>query len=135
MTQTATVTAVPKPGFAEVTVARQTACGHDCENCAGCGAQAGAVTVLATTEVALVPGDRVELYSSSGKVLPIAALVYLAPVALFLLGYLLPGEIPGWGRALGGAIGFAAGLAGAIALDRHLRRSGGGVTYQVTRKL
>lgn len=135
MTQTATVTAVPKPGLVEVTVARQTACGHDCENCAGCGVQASAVTVLAATELTVVPGDRVELYSSSGKVLPIAALVYLAPVALFLLGYLLPGEIPGWGRALGGAIGFAAGLAGAIALDRHLRRSGGGVTYQVTRKL
>lgn len=74
MTQTATVTAVPKPGLVEVTVARQTACGHDCENCAGCGVQAGAVTVLAATELTVVPGDRVELYSSSGKVLPIAAL-------------------------------------------------------------
>ena len=93
------------------------------------------MTVLAATELTVVPGDRVELYSSSGKVLPIAAPGYLAPVALLLLGSQLPGEIPGWGRALGGAIGFAAGLAGAIALDRHLRRSGGGVTYQVTRKL
>lgn len=129
------VTAVPRPGFAEVTVARQTACGHDCEHCAGCGAQAGAVTVLAATELTVSPGDQVELYSSSRKVLPIAALVYLVPVVLFLAGYLLPGDIPGWGRALGGAIGFAAGLAGAIMLDRHLRRSGGGVTYQITRKL
>lgn len=135
MTQTATVTAVRAPGLVQVTVARQTACGHDCEHCAGCGMQAGSMTVLAATELPLSPGDRVEVYTSSGRVLPLAALVYLVPVALFLLGYLLPAGAPDWGRALGGAAGFAAGLAGAILLDRRLRRQGGAVTYQVTRKL
>lgn len=135
MTQTATVTAIPGPGLAEVTVARQTACGHDCEHCAGCGMQAGTMTVLAATQLPLSPGDRVELYSSSGRVLPIAALVYLAPVILFLVGYLFPGEIPEWGRGIAGAAGFLAGLVGAVIVDRRLRRSGGAVNYQVTRKL
>ena len=36
MTQIATVTAVPAPGVALVSVARQTACGHDCEICRFC---------------------------------------------------------------------------------------------------
>ena len=38
MTQTATVTAVAGPGLVQVTVARQSACSHDCGSCAGCGA-------------------------------------------------------------------------------------------------
>lgn len=104
MTQIATVTAVPESGVALVTVARQTACGHDCEKCVGCGAQAGAVTVRALCPLEVSPGDRVELYSGR-RVLAVAALVYLLPVALF------PAGVP-----LGG------GPAGAGALS--LRRSG-----------
>ena len=62
MTQTATVAAVPGPGVARVTVARQSACCHDCASCGGCGATPGAITVLAETDLDLTPGDRVELF-------------------------------------------------------------------------
>ena len=89
MTQIATVTALPGPGTAEVTVARQPACGHDCESCAGCGTRSAKVVIRASTAIPVAVGDRVEVYSS-GRVLGVAALVYLGPVALFLLGYLLP---------------------------------------------
>ena len=135
MIQTATVSAVLRPGLAEVTVARQTACGHDCENCAGCGASGGVITVRAETDLDLAPGDQVELYSRSSKVLPIAALVYLGPVALFLLGYLLPPGLSDGGRGLTGGLGFMVGLALAVAVDRHLRSQGRTVSYRVTRKL
>lgn len=40
MTQTAIVTAVSGDGRARVEVRRQSACGHDCERCAGCGTAA-----------------------------------------------------------------------------------------------
>lgn len=135
MTQTATVTAVPSPGIAEVTVARQTACGHDCEHCAGCGASPGSITVLAATDLDVAPGDLVELYSRSSRILPIAALVYLGPVILFLVGYLLPSGLSEGGRGLLGGVGFAAGLLLAILVDRRLRRSGSAVAYQVVRRL
>ena len=133
MTQIATVTDVPGQGIAVVTVARQTACGHDCENCAGCGAQAGSVTVRARTELQVSVGDRVELYSDQ-RVLGIAALVYLGPVALFLLGYLLPSSLNEGLRILCGGAGFLLGLLGAVACDRRVRRRGA-VTYQITRRL
>lgn len=133
MTQIATVTAVPGRGTALVTVARQTACGHDCEKCAGCGAQAGSVTVCARTAVPVSVGDRVELYSG-GKVLGIAALVYLLPVALFLIGYLLPAFLSEGMRYLCGGVGFALGLLGAAAYDRRLRWKSA-VTYEIVRKL
>lgn len=133
MTQIATVTALAGPGMALVTVARQTACGHDCANCAGCGAQAGSVSVQAKTDIPVAPGDRVEICSGS-RVLGIAALVYLGPVALFLLGYLLPASLSEGLRYVCGGAGFALGLALAAAYDRLVRRKSA-VTYQITRKL
>ena len=125
MTQIATVTNLGADGLVEVTVARQTACGHDCENCAGCGAQAGAVAVE--------EGDRVEIYSSR-KVLAVAALVYLVPVILFLAGYALT---PGFSEVLRyicGGVGFTLGLVMAVAYDRAMRREKT-ITYHIIQKL
>lgn len=134
MTQTATVAAVQGPGVVRVTVARQSACSHDCSTCAGCGAVPGSITVLAKTDLDLTPGDLVELYSRSSRILPIAALVYLGPVILFLMGYLLPQGVSEAGRGLLGGIGFVMGLALAVLADRRLRRNGG-AGYRVVRKL
>ena len=133
MTQTATVAAVQGPGVVRVTVARQSACSHDCSTCAGCGAVPGSITVLAKTDLDLTPGDLVELYSRSSRILPIAALVYLGPVLLFLMGYLLPQGVSEAGRGLLGGIGFVMGLALAVLADRRLRRNGG-AGYRVVRK-
>lgn len=133
MTQIAIVTAVPDPGIAVVTVARQTACGHDCENCAGCGVQAGSLTVQARTDIPVAPGDRVELHSSQ-RVLAVAALVYLVPVFLFLLGYLLSGGLTEGLRYLCGGAGFVLGLVCAAVYDRRVRRSRA-ITYEIIRKL
>ena len=134
MTQIATVTALPGPGTAEVTVARQTACGHDCEHCGGCAARTAKLVVRACTAIPVEVGDRVELYSDN-RVLGFAALVYLGPVTLFLLGYLLPSGLPEAMRYLCGALGFVLGFAGAMACDRRIRRGQQRVAYQITRKL
>lgn len=134
MTQIATVTAVPHPfaGRVEVSVTRQTACAHDCENCGGCGAgQSTCLVVQAETELPLETGDRVEIYSDN-RLLGAAALVYLGPVVLFLLGYLLPAALPEGMRYLCGGLGFVLGLALAVFYDRRMKR---GVSYRVTRKL
>ena len=71
---------------------------------------------------------------SDNRVLGIAALVYLVPMALFLLGYLLPAALPEGARYLCGGLGFALGLAGAAACDRRMRQRTG-IGYRVTRKL
>ncbi len=141
MKQTATVTALPGRGVAEVTVARQTACGHDCENCAGCGAQAGSFTVRARTDIDLSLGDKVEIYTGQ-KVLNAAALVYLVPVLLFLVGYMASGFLYQYltatlvepARYACGGLGFVLGLLLAVAYDRSIRRRQA-ITYQVLRKL
>lgn len=132
MTQIGTVTALPGgDGQVELTVRRQSACGHDCASCGGCAGQE--LVIHARTDIPLALGDRVEVYSG-GRVLGIAALVYLGPVALFLLGYLLSAGAAEAARYLWGGAGFALGLAGAAVCDRRLRKRRA-VTYRVTRKL
>ena len=136
MTQIGVVTALPEPGGdgkVGLTIARQAACGHACDGCGRCGGKAPALTIRASAGIPLGIGDRVEVYSD-GKVLGIAALVYAAPVILFLLGYLLPVGLPeGWRYLLGG-IGFVLGLIEAVVCDRLIRK-GQVVQYQITRKL
>lgn len=132
MTQIGTVTALPGgDGQVELTVRRQSACGHDCAGCGGCAGQE--LVIHAGTDIPLALGDRVEVYSGGG-VLGIAALVYLGPVALFLLGYLLSAGAAEAARYLWGGAGFALGLAGAAVCDRRLKKRRA-VTYRVTRKL
>jgi len=113
MTQIATVTALPAAsgGQVEVTVARQSACSHNCESCGGCGGRTMELVVHAVSDIPLALGDRVEIYSGN-KVLGAAALVYLGPVVLFLLGYLLTPSLAEGTRYLCAGLGFLLGLAG-----------------------
>ena len=133
MTQIATVKSTPKGGVVLVSVARETACGHDCEKCAGCGAQAGSLTVQARCSFPVSVGEKVEIYSGQ-KVLAFAALVYLVPVVLFLLGYFLSVGLPVWGRYLCAGAGFALGLCAAVVCDRNERKKKA-ITYEIVRKI
>jgi len=133
MTQIAKVVAVPEQGVALVRVDRQTACGHDCENCAGCGVQGSALTVRAICPIDVEIGDMVEVFSGK-QVLAIAALVYILPLVLFLAGYLIPSGLSEAVRYICGGIGFAIGLGLAVIYDRQVRRKNT-VTYQIRAKV
>lgn len=135
MTQTATVTALPAVpgGQVELTIVRQTACGHSCDGCGRCAGKAKELVIQAGSDIPVALGDQVEVYSDN-RVLGAAALVYGLPVVLFLLGYLLPSSLPEPGRCLCGGLGFALGLAGAIACDRLVKKRSG-ISYRIVRKL
>ena len=127
MTQIATVEKILPGGFVEISVPRKSACGHDCEECAGCGMTGAAIHARAKDPVGVRPGQKVVVESSTSKMMHIIALVYLTPVALFLLCYLLAVAF-GAGVAVQyslAAVGFAAGIAIAIAYDRRLKKQGG----------
>lgn len=135
MTQTATVTALPDVpgGMVELTVTRQTACGHSCDGCGRCAGKAPDLVIRAGSDIPVSLGDKVEVYSDN-KILGAAALVYGLPVVLFLLGYLLPVSLPEGLRYLCGGVGFLLGLAGAVVCDRLVKRRAG-MSYRITRKL
>ena len=127
MPQIATVERILDPGHAEISVPRKSACGHDCEECAGCGVTGAAVHARAKNPIGAAPGQKVVVESSTKKMLWIITLAYMVPVALFLAGYL-------GGVLLSGSIavqyalavaGFALGLLIAVGYDRRLRRQGG----------
>ena len=59
MTQIATVEKKLEPGFVEISVPRKSACGHDCEECTGCGMTGAAIHARASDPVGVNPGDKV----------------------------------------------------------------------------
>ena len=134
MTQIATVERILDARYAVISVPRKSACGHDCEECAGCGVTGAAVRAKAANPIDARPGQKVVVHSDTKKMLRIVALVYLTPVVLFLLGYLLPALL-GAAVAVQYAIavaGFVAGVILAIAYDRRLRARGG-VSFTIVR--
>ncbi len=127
MTQIATVERILDPNHAEISVPRKSACGHDCEECAGCGVTGAAVHARAINTIGARPGQKVVVESSTQKMLGIVALVYLIPVVLFMLGYLVMVFLKAsvGVQYFAAVIGFAIGIALAILYDRRLRARGG----------
>ena len=107
MTQIATVEEILSGGYALISVPRKSACGHDCEECAGCGMTGAAIKAKARNKAGAQPGQKVIVESSTQKLLGVVALVYLLPVVLFLMGYFLSeglGENVRYAIAIGAAV-------------------------------
>ena len=133
MTQIATVEKILPGGFVEISVPRKSACGHDCEECAGCGMTGAAIHARAKDPVGVRPGQKVVVESATRKILGVVALVYLLPVVGFLLGYFLSeGLAEGVRYAI--AIGAAAlAFLPSVAYDRHATQTEA-LTYTVVRE-
>ena len=67
MTQIATVEKILPGGMAEISVPRKSACGHDCEECAGCGVSGASVRAQARNTVGAEVGQKVVVESSTKR--------------------------------------------------------------------
>lgn len=103
-------------GTAQVMVIRESACSGDCHKCAGCGAVQQTVLLQALNAIGAKPGEVAIITSQSAPVLRGAAVLYMVPMLLFFLGYILGAQ---WqlGGLLGG-MGFGAGILLAVVYDR-----------------
>ena len=122
MTQTATVEKILDAGFVEISVPRKSACGHDCEECAGCGMTGAAIHARASDPVGVKPGDKVVVQSETKKLLGVVALVYLLPVVAFLLGYFLSEGLAEKVRYIIAIAAAAAAFLPSIFYDRYAKR-------------
>ena len=133
MTQIATIEKDLGGGYAEISVPRKSACGHDCEECAGCGMTGAAIKARAKNDIGAQPGDKVVVESSTKKLLGVVALVYLLPVVGFLLGYFLTEGLmsEGW-RYAAAVIAAAVFFLPSVFYDRQTKKDGS-LTYTILR--
>lgn len=122
MTQIATVEKILHAGFVEISVPRKSACGHDCEECAGCGMTGAAIHARASDPVGVKPGDKVVVQSETKKLLGVVALVYLLPMVAFLLGYFLSEGLAEKVRYIIAIAAAAAAFLPSIFYDRYAKR-------------
>ncbi len=116
MEQRAKVCSIRENGLAQVMIVRESACSGDCHKCSGCGAVQQTVLIDAVNAIEAKPGEVVTIRSESGPVLAGAAMLYMVPLVLFFLGYLLGEQLQLGG--LFGCIGFVMGFLPAVLYDR-----------------
>lgn len=125
MTQIATVEKILQNGRAEISVARQSACAHNCGECAGCGGTPKPVRAVVDNPLGAQAGQRVVVESSTKQMAVVLLLVYMLPVALFFLGYFIASSLPEGPRAAAAILSFFCGVLPAVLYDRKIRRCGG----------
>lgn len=108
-------------GTAQVVHIRESACSGDCHKCSGCGAAKEMLLLDVQNPIGARPGDLVVIQSQSGPVLAAAAVLYMVPLVLFFLGYLLGAQL--WQKGgLVGCIAFVLGIVLAGVYDRKVAR-------------
>lgn len=122
MEQLVRVKQIYEDGTAQVVHIRESACSGDCHKCSGCGAAKEAILLRAVNSIGARPGDLVTIHSESGPVLRAAAVLYMIPLVLFFVGYLIGALAFGQG-GLCGILGFAIGVGIAMAYDRRISKN------------
>ena len=134
MKQIATVERMTQDGRAEIVVARQSACAHDCRECAGCGGTSAPIRALVDNPIGAQPGQKVVVESSSRQIFGVILLVYMLPVALFFIAYFAAAPFGGAVSAVISIFAFFCGVVPAVLYDRRVRR-GGGMTFTIVQAL
>ena len=116
MTQLVKIRRLNPDGTAQAVLIRQSACSGDCHKCSGCGAAQETLVLDVQNPIGAKPGDLVNIESESAPVLVAAAVMYVLPLVLFLVGYAI-GSLWGIGALIGGLC-FALSIGIAVAYDR-----------------
>ena len=121
MTQVVRVQKLLEDGTAQVMHIRQSACSGDCHKCSGCGAAQETLLLTAENPIGARAGELVVIEAQTGPVLAAAAVLYMMPLALFFVGYLLGSLL--WEQGpLTACIAFALGIAVSVLYDRTVAK-------------
>ena len=134
MEQQAQVIRIVSDATARVAVKRKSACSGDCHTCHGCPHPDEIVMVDADNPVGAQKGDTVIVRSDTGRVLKLAAMLYLMPLVLFFLGYFLVPGGRGFRMGAGGAA-FAVGIAMCVFVARRMTKKDREMHFSIVRVL
>ena len=118
MEQSVRVKRLLPDGMAEVIRVRESACSGDCHKCSGCGAAQQNLLLTARNPIGAQPGDMVVISSETKTVLKAAAVLYMLPLVLFIVGYLLGESL--WQR--GGLVSICAVILCIVLIKLYDRR-------------
>ena len=96
----------------------------------GCGAAKETVTFTAKHPIGARRGELVKVEPETAPVLKAAAVLYIAPLVLFFLGYYIGFRLGGFGALVGG-LGFVLGIALVLVYDRKVVRKAN-IDYTIT---
>ena len=120
MRQRAKVIALLPGEEAQVSIKRETACGHDCTSCGACGAQARPIIAEVKNPLGAQVGDDVDIETNTSRVLGLACVVYVVPIILLLAFYAIANSI--WESEVlsigGAAFGLLCGVLVSIAVNK-----------------
>ena len=122
MEQQAKVIRIVSDTVAKVAVKRKSACSGDCHTCHGCPHPDEIVMVDADNFVGAQKGDDVVIRSDTGRVLKLAAMLYLMPMVLFFLGYFLTPGGEGASLSVGG-VAFVVGILICVYVSRSMKKN------------
>ena len=114
-------------GLAEIEVQRQSACGHDCASCGGCGAPQERIQAVARNIVDAKVGDTVTVEGENKQIMRMAAIVYTLPLVLFF-AFFVVASLCSLGEGAAGALGclgLAVGVAVAVGYNKQVKKRGG----------
>lgn len=124
MQQTATVMKLLPGNKAELRVHRQTACGHDCSKCGGCGELVTKpIVVVADNSIGAKVGESVKITGSSKQVLGLAAVVYLVPFILFFALYAIAAVASFPVPEVWACVGFFLGILVAMGVNKRQKNA------------
>ncbi|MGI6031439.1 MAG: SoxR reducing system RseC family protein [Eubacteriales bacterium] len=123
MEQTAKVIGI-EGSRARIMVVRKSACGHDCSKCGGACGKETPLIAYAENPLGAQVGDFVEIHTRDGELLRNAAVTYMVPIVVFLVGFVAAylGGMPQGTSALIGGLAFVLAIAGVIVYDRKVAR-------------
>lgn len=123
MQQFAVVKKLLADNKAELQIQRQTACGHDCSNCGGCGEIVSKpICITADNTIGAQIGEVVRIEGSTKKVLGLAAVVYVVPFVLFFALYAIAANVPLPLPGVWACVGFVIGIIAAKVVNDKISK-------------